>query len=118
MADDDDLDSNSINDSSSSLSNLVITRTLIDQLPVSHDEPSREDNQVVDHHVFLSRARVKITIEKNNQTTSEFFFFVESPLYHFPYVTKHYMRMENHRCSRLFFRSIEDVKQSDIDRTV
>ena len=52
MADDDDLDLNSC---SSSSSNLPVTRSITEPLPVLQDEPSRENNtfhQVVNHHIF------------------------------------------------------------------
>lgn len=53
MADDDDLDLNSINDSSSSSSNVPVTRSIVGQLPVPQDEPNTF-NQVVNHHSPLS----------------------------------------------------------------
>lgn len=43
MADDDDLDLNSINDSSS-LSNILVTRSIIEPISSYQDEPTRDEN--------------------------------------------------------------------------
>lgn len=68
MADDDDLDLNSINDSSSSLSNLPVTRSIIGLISQYEDEATGEENTTprqvgVGGELFLSLSLSRLALE-------------------------------------------------------